>query len=233
MKRLAAVLLSVALAAPGFAWAEAPTITVTGQGQVSRAPDMATISLSVTANAATAAAAVAQVSKNLAGVLDRLKAEGVAERDMQTSGLNLSPVWDSPRPGSNVAPKITGFSASSAISVRVRALDHLGGVLDGVVKDGANGFSGLAFGLADPAPAQDDARKAAVADALHKAQLYAEAAGVKLGAVQSITDQDGGGPRPVMMMKAAPMMADAAPMPVAQGEVELDASVTMVFAIGQ
>ncbi len=231
MKRLAVILLSVAFLVPGLARAEGPTITVTGQGQVSRAPDMATISLSVTASAPNAAAAVAQVAKNLTGVLDRLKAEGVAEPDMQTSGLALSPVWETPRPGSNAVPKITGFSASSAVSVKVRALDHLGGVLDGVVKDGANGFAGLEFGLADPAPAQDDARKAAVADALHKAALYAAAAGVKLGAVQSIADQDGGGPRPVMM-KAAPMFAEAAPMPVAQGEVTLQASVTMVFAIG-
>ncbi|MBI1219129.1 MAG: DUF541 domain-containing protein [Rhodobacteraceae bacterium] len=224
-------LLAVALAAPGMLAAEplAPTITVSGEGKVTRAPDMATITLAVTADAATGAAAMAKVATGLTGVLARLKGEGIDDRDMQTSGLNLSPRWDDPGQGSTRPPKIVGFEAASTVSVRVRALDHLGPVLDGVVSDGANGFSGLSFGLADPDPAQDDARKAAVADALHKAQLYAAAAGVKLGQVQSISDESAS-TRPYMM--AAPvMMAKSAPMPVAQGEIELDASVTMVFSI--
>lgn len=231
MTRWSGLLLAVALAAPGALWAEppTPTITVMGEGQVSRAPDMATITLTVTADGASGAAAMAKVATGLTGVLARLKGEGIEDRDMQTSGLNLSPRWDEPRPGSNTPPKIVGFVASSTVSVRVRALDHLGPVIDGVVSDGANGFSGLSFGLADPAPAQDDARKAAVADALHKAQLYATAAGVKLGAVMAISDQSASpGPYP---MAAPMMMAKSAPMPVAQGEIELDASVTMVFAI--
>lgn len=228
--KLTGLLLAVALAAPGALWAEppTPTITVLGEGQVNRAPDMATITLAVNADGATGAAAMAKVATGLTGVLARLKGEGIEDRDVQTSGLNLSPRWDEPRAGSTAAPKIVGFVASSTVSVRVRALDHLGTVLDGVVSDGANGFSGLTFGLADPDPAQDEARKAAVADAIRKAQLYAAAAGVKLGPVQSISDQSSE-VRPYPM--AAPMMAKAAPMPVAQGEIELGASVTMVFAI--
>lgn len=231
MSRWTGLLLAVALAAPGALCAETPTptITVAGEGQVSRAPDMATITLAVTGDGATGAAAMAKVATGLTGVLARLKGEGIEDRDVQTSGLTLSPRWDEPQPGSTRPPKIVGFVASSSVSVRVRALDHLGSVIDGVVSDGANGFSGLSFGLADPAPAQDDARKAAVTDAIHKAQLYAAAAGVKLGAVMTISDQSvSTGPYPV----AAPMMmAKSAPMPVAQGEIELDASVAMVFAI--
>ena len=230
MTRLTGILLAVALIAPGALWAEPPTpmITVSGEGQVSRAPDMATITLAVTADGAPGAAAMGQVATGLAGVLARLKDEGIDARDMQTSGLDLSPRWDEPPQGSTRPPKIVGFVASRTVSVRVRALDHLGTVIDGVVSTGANGFSGLSFGLADPAPAQDDARKAAVADAMHKAQLYAVAAGVKLGPVMAISDQSAS-VRPYAM--AAPMMTKSAPMPVAQGEIDLDASVTMVFAI--
>lgn len=207
-----------------------PMIQVTGEGKVNRAPDMATINLGVTAEAPTAAAAVAQMSGRLDGVLKRLKAEGIADKDMQSSGLNLSPTWNNPPANSGQAPKIAGFEASSAVSVKIRALDRLGGVLDAVVKDGANGFNGLAFGLADPAPAQDEARKAAVADAIHKAELYAAAAGVKLGAVQVIAEQPVE-TRPQPMMRAMAAGMAAAPVPVAQGEIEIDAEVQVTFAI--
>lgn len=207
-----------------------PTISVTGEGSVSRAPDMATIRLGVAAEGQTAEAALAQASAQLDGVLKRLAAEGIAPRDIQSTGLNLSPRWDNPQAGSTRPPRIVGFEAEGSIGVKVRALDHLGTVLDAVVKDGANRLSGLDFGLAEPGPARDEARKAAVADAIHRAELYAAAAGVKLGAVQQISDESGSPPVP--MMKAAPMaFAAAAPVPVAAGEMEVTAEVQMVFAI--
>ncbi len=231
------VAAALATAAVGLAGASSaapveaggPTITVSGEGRVSRAPDMAEMRLSVTALAPTAAAALAQASGQLAGVLKRLAAEGVAEADLQTTGLSLAPRWDTPPAGSGQVAKIAGFEAASTLTVKLRALDKLGGLLDAVVKDGANGFSGLSFGLADPAAAEDAARRAAVADAMHKAALYAAAAGVKLGPLEAI--RDGGESRPVPMLRAAPMAMAA--VPVAQGELEITAQVTLVFAIAE
>lgn len=209
-----------------------PTITVEGEDTVHRAPDMAVIRLGVTAGAKTAGDAVAQLAPRLDAVLKRLRAEGVQDRDMQSSGLSLSPRYDQPARGTGEAPKIVGFEASSTVTVRVRKLDALGGVLDAVVRDGADRFSGLSFGLADPGPAQDAARRAAVADAMHRAALYAAAAGVKLGDLRSLSDAGGsGGPLP--MQRAAPMAFKAEAVPVAQGEIDVTAQVRMVFSIAR
>ncbi|WP_127903979.1 SIMPL domain-containing protein [Solirhodobacter olei] len=212
------------------AWA-GPTLTVTGEGSVSHVPDMAEITLGVTAEGKTAAAAVAQASAQLAAVLKRLGAEGIAARDMQSSGLDLSPRWSNPNAQTGQASKIVGFAASGTVRVKVHALDRLGHVLDAVVSDGANRISGLSFGLSDPAPYQDAARKAAVADAMHRASVLAAAAGVKLGPVQSISEA---GNAPVPLMRAAPMMLKvSSPVPVAQGEVDVKAEVQMVFGLSE
>lgn len=110
----------------------------------------------------------------------------------------------------------------------MRDLSALGSVLDAVIADGANSFQGLNFGLQDPEPTLDEARRRAVADGLRKAALYAAAAGVRLGPLTSLSEAGSNQPRPEMM-QAARMSSDA--VPVAPGEVTVSASVTMVFAI--
>lgn len=228
MRHLAAFLFAISLAGAAFA-ADPARITVTGEGRVDASPDMATISLGVTSEAPTAAAAMAANSVELGRVLANLRGAGIEGRDLQTSGLTLNPNWRSDDNGSN--GRIVGYIAANMLTVRVRALDSLGVVLDAAVKDGANTLNGVSFGLAQPEPVLDEARKRAVADALHRALLLTEAAGVALGAVVAISE--GGGnfaPSPMFRMEGA--MADA-PVPVAQGEVSLSASVTMVWEIAQ
>jgi uncharacterized protein YggE len=220
----------MALGLPAMA-DEGPRLTVTGEGRVDTAPDMATISLGVTTEGDTARAALDANNAQLDAVLDRLRAAGIEDRDMQTTGLSLNPRYnyDQSSGGGN---QITGFTASNAVTVRVRALDALGGILDASVGDGANTLNGLSFGLADPVPATDEARKRAVADARRKAELYAAAAGVSLGAVQSISEQMSfGGPMPMAMADAG--FAKEASVPVATGEVGMAAQVTIVYAISQ
>jgi uncharacterized protein len=229
MRILNTALLLVALAAPALAEPVPGRITVTGEGSVSVVPDMATVTLGVTSEGATAAAAMAQNSAQLAAVIAQLKSAGIAEKDVQTSGLSLGPRWDNSASSVGKAPKIVGYVATNSVSVRVRALDHLGGVLDSVVKNGANTFSGVSFDIAARQPAEDAARKAAVVEALRKARLYADAAGVKLGAIQSISEDAGAGPRPVMVGAFA--MAKAASVPVAEGEMNITADVTVVINI--
>ena len=103
----------------------------------------------------------------------------------------------------------------------------MGTILDAVVNSGANGFNGLQFGLQDPVPAQDSARVAAVADAKRKAELYAKAAGISLGPIHMLSEAGSHSPQPVMLREMA--MSDA--VPIAQGEVSMRASVTIVYEI--
>jgi len=113
------------------------------------------------------------------------------------------------------------------VTVRVRALDSLGGVLDAAVGQGANNLYGLSFGLQEPEPKLDEARRDAIADARRKAELYALAAGVTLGEVVSISEQTGYD-RPMPEMRAASFAKDSG-VPVAEGELSLTASVTVVY----
>ncbi|WP_444666677.1 SIMPL domain-containing protein [Cereibacter changlensis] len=231
MRILNALMLATALAMPAaaaMAEAESPRITVTGTGSVDSRPDMATISLGVTTQGGTAAEAMGRNSEELARVLEKLRASGVEDRDLQTSGLSLNPNWTNSNDGT--AATISGYVASNQLTIRVRALDSLGGILDAAVKDGANTLNGVAFGLTDPKPVEDEARKRAVQDAAARAALLTTAAGVQLGQVLSITE--GGGfepPRPMYRMDAA----EASAVPMAEGEVSTAASVTVVYAINQ
>lgn len=235
MQKLKTLVLSTVLALPmaGAARAEAPfpQITVTGEAAVQAVPDMATVSLGVTTLADTAAEAMAANSAALAQVIERLKAAGIAPRDLQTASLSLNPNWSGYDSSSNPAAQtITGYTASNQLSIRVRALDTLGAVLDAAITDGANTLNGISFELSQPRPVQDEARKAATEDARARAELLATAAGVKLGRVISISEGGGYG-GPVPMFKAADAMAS--PVPVEAGEIGLNASVTVVFEIVQ
>jgi len=228
MRHLAALLLAISLAGAALA-ADPARITVTGEGRVDAAPDMATITLGVTSQGTTATAAMAANSAQLAQVLANLKAAGIADRDLQTTGLALNPNWQSNDNGSNL--RIVGYVASNILTVRVRALAGLGAALDAAVKDGANTVDGVSFGLADPDPVLDEARRRAVTDATRRALLLTEAAGVSLGAVVAINEGGGSFAPAPMFGKAVGMTAEA--VPLASGEVSLSASVTMVWEIGQ
>ena len=115
------------------------------------------------------------------------------------------------------------------LTVRVRNLGSLGEVLDAVVKDGANRLGGVRFDVLNPEPLLNAARRAAVADARAKAALFADAAGVSLGDLIRLEEQGTGlRPQPMMEMR---MMADSSGIPVAGGEVSLQASLTLVYAI--
>ncbi len=229
-----AVLLAAALSALPAALAaqsaETPArLAVTGTGRVDAAPDMAVVTLGVQTQARTAAQALADNNARLASVIARLREAGIAPRDVQTSGLSLGPRYDY---GDGRTPRLVGYEASNQLSVRVRALDTLGTVLDAAVSDGANTLGGLTFTLADPGPARDAALAAAAADARRKAQLMAEAAGVRLGRVLEITEHGGYAP-PQPMLRAA--MADAAPasVPVEAGEISYSATVGIVYALAE
>jgi len=228
MRVLSALILSVALALPLPALAESaatPTISVTGMATVETVPDLATLTIGVTTLADTAAAALTANSVSVQAVMERLAAAGIEPRDMQTSNLSLNPNWTGYDTGN---PVISGYQASYMLTIRVRDLAGLGAVLDAAVADGANTLNGLSFGLADPGPTLDEARKKAVADARARADLLAAAAGVSLGRILSISDSATATNDPGPVYKA-----EMASVPVAGGEVGLSATVTILYEIVQ
>lgn len=205
-------------------------ISVTGEAKVAAAPDMAVIRVGVSEEAPTAAEALALMNERGESILARLSEAGIEGRDIQTSDLTVGPIYD-PR-SDGYGEKITGFSAQTLFVVRVRQIDALGQVIDSVVRaGGANLLRSVSFTLAEPRPAMDDARRAAVADGRAKAELLAEAAGVTLGPLVSLDEGFGSG-MPMPALESFRMDAAGA-VPIAQGEVMVEAQVTMVYAIMQ
>ena len=227
LRNLALPLLSaVLLLAPLPGSAETRSITVSGQGEVSLAPDMARITIGVLEEAEEAESALAAMTASMAAVLEKLRAAGLPESDIQTGSFSLNPRYrrsDSIGPGE---ARIDGFVASSTVHVEVTDLDLLGPVIDAAVADGANTLGGIGFDVRDRSDALDEARRLAVADAAARAALYAEAAGVILGDVLSVSEA-GAAPFDPMPRMAMAESADA----IAPGELTISARVTLVYGI--
>lgn len=226
MKSALTLMMLVLSVSVGSAHAEG-RISVTGEGRVFAVPDMAILTMGSSAENKSAKEAMDQTSAITLAILDQLATFEVAPRDIQTSDLSLTPVWSN-QPQSDGRPRIEGYQASNRLTVRIRNLDQLGGILDAVLSDGANRLGGLQFTVADPKPMMDEARRLAVLDAREKATLYADAAGVVLGDLVSLNENGARLPRPEMMSMAR--AADAG-VPVAEGETELRAGVTLVYEI--
>ncbi len=197
------------------------TVTVSGAGTVAAAPDLAEITTGVVTQAPTAAQALAANSQAMERLLQALGSLGIATRDIQTTNISVSPQKD------GQPPEITGYEVSNQVRVKVRDLSRLGRALDQQVGQGANLVYGIRFGLQEPAPRLDEARKLAMADARRKALLYATAAGLKLGRVVAVHEAGAASPRPEM----APRVMMSAAMPVAPGEREIQASLTVTFTL--
>ncbi|WP_164661088.1 SIMPL domain-containing protein [Tropicibacter sp. Alg240-R139] len=235
MKTLVFLVTALMITAATLVRAEEPprTIQVSGQAQVQAEPDQALINLGVTNEAATAAEAMDATSQALAEVIARLKDQGVEARDIQTQQVSLHPIWSQKVDKSTGQNRnhITGFSASNILAVRVKDMDKLGVILGEVVGDGVNDFQGLRFLVQDPKPLVDQARADAVKDAMDRAQQLAEAAGVKLGDVLSISENS---VQPYARGANARFAAmESAAVPIEVGEISYQSTVSMVFVIGQ
>lgn len=200
-------------------------IVVEGSARLSLPPDLATVSLGVVAEADTAAAALADNSAATARLIAAIKADGVAPADIQTSELSVYPRYSEAT--ETAAPRLVGYAVRNRVTVKLRALDRLGGLLDAAVKAGANEIDGIVFSVADADKRLDEARREAVADARRKAKIYAAAAGIGLGPVVSIRETTAAGPpvRPMMRMAAAEAV------PVEAGEVELSVGLVVSFGV--
>lgn len=242
MNRLAVgCTLLTLLASPSFAQTAATnpnsiqpetTLSITANGDVIRQPDVAYITAGVQNEAKTAKEAVAANARNMAGVMKALKAAGIADKDVQTSNFSLNPRYDYVKDNNNSGQQVlAGYSVANQVTAKISKLDTVGSTLDALVSAGGNTVNDIRFALDNDQPARDEARRLAMQTALQRANLYAEAAGYKVARIVSINESfPSYEPQPKAMMVRA-MAAEAAPTPIASGELTFSANVTVLFEL--
>ena len=215
-------LLLLALAASSPALAAERLVTVTGEATISVAPDTSIIRIGVTSQGKTAREASEANAKQMTSVLAAIKSAGIADKDVQTSRLSLQPQYDPNKAG---AAHLTGFQVTNQVTVKIHDINNLPGVLDRAIAAGANEMSGIEFVVSEQSKLLDEARDEAIADAHRKAEIYAHAAGAKVGHVVAIAE--GSSPAPPIAMQAL----RAGSVPVAPGEQTLRAQVTVSYEL--
>ena len=218
----------MAKATMGSGAALEPFIAVAGVGQAQAKPDIASVSLGVQTQAPVARDAQAENSELMAKVIDAIKAMGIEDEDISTHGLSLRPRYD--REGQNV----DAYVATNNVSVIVRDLDQVGEVLDAGFDAGANVAGGVQFSIADPTDSRNQAMELAVADARGRADVLADAAGVTIVGVLSVTEDSGGYPSPRPAMASVRLESAAMKMatPIEPGELTISVWVRVVYSIG-
>lgn len=215
-----------------------PRILVSGEGTAQTKPDMAVLDLTVTRQATTAREALDANNEAMNKVLEAMKAEGIEDRDLQTSGFNIQPDYFYPQRKSNgeqEPAKITGYTVRNSLTVRVRDLDKLGQVLDKSVTLGVNEGGNVSFTNDNPEAALNEARVQAMRKAKEKAETLAKAADVSLGKILEISEYaNRPQPIPLQRQKMATMeMAADSSVPMATGENEYSVTVSISYAIEQ
>ena len=210
--------------------ADATLLSVSAQAEAKRVPDVATISAGVVTQAADANAAMRANAVQMEKVMAAIKAAGIAERDIQTSGINLNPQY---KYVENQEPTITGYQANNTVNLKVRDIAKLGKVLDALVASGANQVNGPSFEIDQPEDAYDEARRGALEKAQARAAMYAKTLGVRVRRIVSISEGAGfQPPRPMPMMAMAKSM-DRVETAVSPGETTLSANLDVVFELGR
>lgn len=210
---------------------QATTLNLAAYGETRIAPDMATISLGVLTEAASAAEAMRANGVRMNQVVAALRRAGIAEKDIQTSGLNLSAQYAYEQ---NQPPRLTGYQASNQVSVSVHDLSRLGAAVDATVAAGANQIQGISFGLNDPTAAENAARQDAVRALQAKAELYARATGHRISRLVSLSEGGGYAPPPPMPMPMAQFAKrEAADTSISPGELKVRIDVTGLYEMSR
>jgi len=237
IKAAAAFAVMATFASPQVAAAQdTPTVqgvqgtllSVSADGKSEARPDMATLNLGVTTEGQTAQAALAENARRMQALTQALRRAGIAERDIQTSSVSVYPQQQYRE---NQTPLITGYQANNTVTAKVRNIDNTGRVIDAAVAAGGNTINGVMFQHADPDAQLDVARRNAIAEARRRAELYANALGMRVHRIVAV--QEGGGyapPIPMPMMER--MAADgAANTPVSPGQIETHVGVNVTFEL--
>lgn len=239
MKAAAAFAVMATFAAPNVAAAQEAQVTVppvqgtlltvNADGLSEGRPDMAIINLGVTTEGQTASAALAENARRMTALTAALRRAGIAERDIQTSNVSVYPqqVY-----GEGQAPRITGYQANNSVTARVRNIENTGRVIDAAVAAGGNTVNGVSFAYQNPDEQLDAARRDAIAEARRRAELYANALGMRVHRIVAVNE--GGGFAPPIMAVAVERFAArdaAAPTPVSPGEIETRLNVNVTFEL--
>ncbi|MEW6599241.1 MAG: SIMPL domain-containing protein [Pseudomonadota bacterium] len=225
LSSLAVALAAVALAAAHPAAAEdhlpgPPSLSLSAVGEAEAAPDLASITLGVAAQAPTAAEALAANRARMSAAIAKLKALGVEAKDIRTSDLSLNPQYAY---NQGQAPKLTGYQASNTVNATVRDLPRLGALVDAVVAERANEVRGISFSLSDPSKAEDAARLDALKRLARMAELYARATGFHDVKLRRLSEGAAAAPpQPRMLMvTASARVADSTPVEPGQLKVQV------------
>ena len=206
-------------------------LDVVATGEVTRVPDIMRINAGVMTQAPTASEAIRQNASRMESVRAALRRAGVADRDIQTSSINLSPEW---RYVENRTPEFVGYRAHNSVNVRFRDIANAGRILDALVEAGANQIDGPMLYIERPETALDEARTRALAIARERAELYARALGMRVKRVLSVSEAGMGyfPPPPVAMARGMVAGQDSsANVQVDPGEQVLTASLTVSFEL--
>jgi uncharacterized protein YggE len=206
---------------------QAATVAVTGTGRVERTADLALATFVIEATRPTAADARRDAAGVATAVIEALAGAGIPRADLRTAGLDLVPNWE--QEGNRSVRR--GFTVTNRVGATVRDLELVGRVIDAGLAAGATGLDGVQLLLADPAPAADEARRLAVADARARAEAIVSAAGLSLGRLVSIAEGGAGpAPMPHPAMRLEAFAADV-PTPVLPGRIEVSVSVSAVWEL--
>ncbi len=226
LRRLSLPLVALAAAAVApvsvAATAATPrTITVHGTGIVKTTPTVADFTFGVAANGNTAAAALSANAAKMNKVISALKGRGIAAGDIQTAQISLQPNRN------QAGDKILNYTATNSVAARIRSIAKAGPVVDAAVSAGANEIGGPSLTVTNELVLSRRALKVAVADARLRAQAIATASGVRLGEIQTVSEESTSSPLPL----GAVAEAKVASTPVSAGTVAIQADVTVVYAI--
>lgn len=228
MKRFLA-LLSILFATAAIADAPVESVTVTGTGHASVAPDRYSFSVGVQTISTTVDDGVRENNARVAAVIAALKQAGAKESEIRTSNFSIYPQQDYQQ---GRAPRITGYQISNNVTVTRDKVGDAGKLLTAAINAGVNTSSGLQFEVSDPTKGRNEGLRDAFDDAKSKATLLAKAAGRTLGRALTINEAGGEAPPPIprmtMMMKG---QAQGAEVPVESGMQELNYSITVVFEL--
>lgn len=216
--------------APSVYAGDGTLLSVSAHAEARRTPDIAQVSAGVTSQAADANSAMRQNAEQMTRVIAAIRAAGIADRDVQTSGINLSPQY---RYVENQPPAITGYQASNTVNVTVRDIGRLGRILDALVATGANQINGPTFDVDHKDAAYDEARRGALDNARQRADMYAKALGLHVRRIVSIDETGGRSMPPPIRMMAMAKADSSASTPVSAGENVLDANLDVVFELGK
>lgn len=202
------------------------TINVHGVGRASETPDQATVTMGVETNAATAQLALRENNTKAAELIALLKSSGVEDRFIQTSQLSVYPQFD------NQGRKIVGYQVTNIVTATVKDVKKAGAVIDaaaGVAGDSIR-IQSLSFGLSDSSEPLKRARTRAVEDARTQAEQLGAAAGVKVGALRTISSSSVSAPPILYQQNVSAKVASAdSSVPLEAGSAEVTAEVDLVF----